>query len=44
MTALWEPGGARDSSFILYIIKKKFKLNVLALNYDNGFSTSTGIG
>jgi len=32
--------GGRDSAFVLYQMKIKFKLNVLAYNYDNGFVSS----
>jgi hypothetical protein len=30
--------GGRDSTFVLYIARKKFDLKVLAVNYDNEFS------
>jgi tRNA(Ile)-lysidine synthase TilS/MesJ len=33
--------GGRDSAFVLFQMKKKFNLNVLAYNYDNGFVSST---
>jgi tRNA(Ile)-lysidine synthase TilS/MesJ len=36
-------GGGRDSTYILYTIKKKLGLNPLALNYDNGFRHPQGI-
>jgi hypothetical protein len=32
--------GGRDSTFVLYQMKNKFNLNVLAYNYDNGFVSS----
>lgn len=32
--------GGRDSAFVLYQMKNKFKMNVLAYNYDNGFVSS----
>ena len=35
-------GGGRDSTYILYVVKKIFNLNVLALNYDNGFRHPQG--
>lgn len=35
--------GGRDSSFVLYLAKAVWKLNVLAVNYDNGFRTPQAI-
>ena len=32
--------GGRDSTFVLYQMKNRFKMNVLAYNYDNGFVSS----
>lgn len=32
--------GGRDSTFVLYQMKNRFKINVLAYNYDNGFVSS----
>mgnify|MGYP000630771079 CR=1 FL=1 len=29
--------GGRDSTYVLYKMKEKYKMNVLAFNYDNGF-------
>ena len=29
--------GGRDSSMVLYLAVMKFKMKVLAFNYDNGF-------
>jgi tRNA(Ile)-lysidine synthase TilS/MesJ len=31
--------GGRDSTFLLYILKKKLNLNPLAVHYDNGWNT-----
>ncbi|SLM30402.1 conserved hypothetical protein [Desulfamplus magnetovallimortis] len=36
-------GGGRDSTYVLYAAKKIFNLNVLALNYDNGFRHPQGL-
>jgi tRNA(Ile)-lysidine synthase TilS/MesJ len=35
--------GGRDSTFALYMAKRKFGLNVLAVNYDNGFSETQSL-
>ncbi|MBN2669666.1 MAG: hypothetical protein JXR60_10605 [Bacteroidales bacterium] len=35
--ALVPLSGGKDSSYILYLATKKYKLNVLAFTYDNGF-------
>ena len=32
--------GGRDSMFVLYQIKTKYTMNVLAYNYDNGFTST----
>ena len=32
--------GGRDSTFVLYQMKNRFKMNILAYNYDNGFVSS----
>ena len=29
--------GGKDSTYTLYILKEKYKMNVLALTFDNGF-------
>ncbi len=31
--------GGKDSSYVLYLCKEKYKLNPLAVNYDNGFQS-----
>ena len=31
--------GGRDSTFLLYVLKKKLNLNPLAVHYDNGWNT-----
>ena len=36
-------GGGRDSTYVLYAAKRIFNLNVLALNYDNGFRNPQGL-
>lgn len=35
--------GGRDSSFVLYMAKAKYGLNVLAVNYDNEFRTDQAL-
>ena len=35
--------GGRDSSFLLYYIKKILKLRPLAVHYDNGFDSDTSV-
>ena len=35
--------GGKDSSFLLYYLKTKFKLNILAYTLDNGFISPTGL-
>lgn len=35
--------GGRDSSFLLYYIKKILKLRPLAVHYDNGFNSDTSV-
>jgi tRNA(Ile)-lysidine synthase TilS/MesJ len=31
--------GGKDSTYVLYVMKKLYGLNVLALNFDNGFKS-----
>ncbi|MDJ0765656.1 MAG: hypothetical protein QNJ97_21920 [Myxococcota bacterium] len=33
--------GGKDSSYVLYTMKEVYGLNVLAINYDNGFKSDT---
>ena len=35
--------GGRDSTFLLYFIKKKMNLRPLAVHYDNGFDSDTSV-
>ena len=35
--------GGRDSTFLLYYIKKILKLRPLAVHYDNGFDSDTSV-
>ena len=35
--------GGKDSSYLLYIVKKKLNLNPLAVHYDNGFNSETSV-
>jgi len=35
--------GGKDSSYVLYLCKKVFGMNVLAVNFDNGFQTEEAI-
>lgn len=35
--------GGKDSSYLLYIVKKKLKLNPLAVHYDNGFDSDASV-
>lgn len=35
--------GGRDSSFLLYLVKKKLKLRPLAVHYDNGFDSDVSV-
>ena len=35
--------GGRDSSYLLYFLKKKMGLNPLAVHYDNGFDSDTSV-
>ena len=35
--------GGKDSSYMLYLIKKKLKLNPLAVHYDNGFDSDISV-
>jgi N-acetyl sugar amidotransferase len=35
--------GGKDSTYTLYICRKKYNLKVLAVNYDNGFQTPEAI-
>jgi hypothetical protein len=32
--------GGKDSAYLLYVLKKQFDLNVLAVTFDNGFSSA----
>ncbi len=38
--ALMAYSGGKDSTYTLYILKAKYKLNVLAVTFDNGFISS----
>ena len=35
--------GGKDSSYLLYIVKKKLNLRPLAVHYDNGFDSDTSV-
>ncbi len=35
--------GGKDSSYMLYLIKKKLELNPLAVHYDNGFDSDISV-
>ena len=35
--------GGRDSSYLLYFLKKKLNLNPLAVHYDNGFDSDASV-
>jgi N-acetyl sugar amidotransferase len=35
--------GGKDSSYLLYFVKKKLNLNPLAVHYDNGFDSETSV-
>ena len=35
--------GGRDSSYLLYLVKKKMKLRPLAVHYDNGFNSEVSV-
>ena len=35
--------GGKDSSYLLYIVKKKLNLRPLAVHYDNGFDSETSV-
>ena len=35
--------GGKDSSYLLYIVKKKMKLRPLAVHYDNGFNSEVSV-
>lgn len=35
--------GGRDSSYLLYFVKKKLNLKPLAVHYDNGFDSDTSV-
>ena len=35
--------GGRDSTFLLYVVKKIMNLNPLAVHYDNGFDSKTSV-
>jgi tRNA(Ile)-lysidine synthase TilS/MesJ len=35
--------GGKDSTYTLYLLKNKYKLNVLALSYDNWFQSKTAL-
>ena len=35
--------GGRDSSYLLYFLKKKLNLNPLAVHYDNGFDSDDSV-
>lgn len=35
--------GGKDSTYVLYLCKKVYKMNVLAVNFDNGFQTIEAI-
>jgi N-acetyl sugar amidotransferase len=35
--------GGKDSSYLLYLVKKKLNLNPLAVHYDNGFNSETSV-
>ena len=35
--------GGKDSSYMLYVIKKKLNLNPLAVHYDNGFDSDISV-
>ena len=35
--------GGRDSTFLLYFVKKKLKLRPLAVHYDNGFDSDVSV-
>ncbi len=35
--------GGKDSSYLLYLVKKKLQLKPLAVHYDNGFDSDTSV-
>ena len=35
--------GGKDSSYLLYLVKKKLQLRPLAVHYDNGFDSDTSV-
>ena len=35
--------GGKDSSYLLYLVKEKLKLNPLAVHYDNGFDSDASV-
>ncbi len=35
--------GGKDSSYLLYLVKKKLNLNPLAVHYDNGFDSEASV-